>query len=251
MACLKNFKINKIMETTLTFPSIKPPKVTFVWFIPVYCLAVAGAYILATTFFPITTSKDKIFGFSLSHEKVFNQPLFIHLSVGILFVALAQFITRQLGVKISAGNAILAFLLIINIFCFLIGINIPLLHTTKLWIIKEHLSLTQILSNLKLKGEVQLFYIMMIFTFVIPILKMMAMAYDIFLSKADGAKNKVLSLLSKWAMLDVLIVGVIVSTMKSSSGFAEMTTGSGLTFFILSILLSLVISTCLPFTKNN
>jgi uncharacterized paraquat-inducible protein A len=77
------------------------------------------------------------------------------------------------------------------------------------------------------------------------------MAYDIFYQKSDGSKNLVLSLLSKWAMLDVLIVGVIVSTMKSGSGFAEMTTGTGLTFFISSILLSLVISTCLPYTKNS
>ena len=126
-----------------------------------------------------------------------------------------------------------------------------MLNTTKLWIIKEHLSLTQVLSNLKVKGEIQLYYIMLIFTFIIPVLKMIAMAYDIFLSKADGRKNLVLSLLSKWAMLDVMIVGVIVSTMKSGSGFAEMTTGTGLTFFISSILLSLVISSCLPYTKNS
>lgn len=239
------------MDTTLSYPTLRPAKISFVWFMPLYCLALTGAYILASTVFPVTIGKNKIFGFALSQEQAFNQPLFMHLSAGIFFIVLAQLLTRLISVKISIGNAILAFLFTVNIFCFVIGINIPLLHTTKLWIIKEHLSLTQVLTNLKLKGEMQLYYIMLIFTFFIPILKMMAMSYDIFLSKSDGRKNLVLSLLSKWAMLDVMIVGVIVSTMKSGSGFAEMTTGTGLTFFILSILLSLVISTCLPYTKNS
>ena len=239
------------MDTTLSYPSISKAKISFVWFIPLYCLAFTGAYILASSAFPITIGKNKIFGFALSKEQTFNQPLFMHLSTGIFFIALAHLTTRLMAVKISTGNAILALLLTLNIFCFIIGINIPMLNTTKLWIIKEHLSLTQVLSNLKLKGEVQLYYIMLIFTFIFPVLKMIAMAFDIFLSKADGRKNLVLSLLSKWAMLDVMIVGVIVSTMKSGSGFAEMTTGTGLTFFISSILLSLVISTSLPYTKNS
>lgn len=239
------------MDTTLSYPPLSKVKTSFVWYLPLYFLGLTVAYILASTVFPVTIGKDKILGFALSQEQRFNQPLFVHLTAGIFFIALAQLITRMIGVKISTGNAILALLLTVNIFCFVIGINIPMLNMTKLWIIKEHLSLTQVLSNLKMKGEIQLYYIMLIFTFLIPVLKMIAMAFDIFLSKSDGRKNLVLSLLSKWAMLDVLIVSVIVSTMKSGSGFAEMSTGTGLTFFISSILLSLVISTSLPYTKNS
>jgi uncharacterized paraquat-inducible protein A len=82
-------------------------------------------------------------------------------------------------------------------------------------------------------------------------MKMIAMSYDIFISKSFGRKNILLSFLSKWAMLDVLVVGVIVSTIKSGGGFAEMKTGTGLTYFIASILTSLVISACLPYTKND
>ena len=92
---------------------------------------------------------------------------------------------------------------------------------------------------------------MLAFTFIIPIFKMIAMLYEIFLSKANRKKNSFLSLISKWAMLDVMIVGVIVSTMKSGSGYAEIKTGSGLIYFITSVLLSLLISSFLPFTKNN
>mgnify|MGYP001370540006 CR=1 FL=1 len=239
------------METILKYTTPSTHKIGFLWFLPLYCLTLTGAYILASTVFPVTIGKDKILGFALSQEQTVNEPLFVHLTTGIFFIALTHLITRMIGVKISTGNAILALLLTVNIFCFVIGINIPMLNTTKLWIIKEHISLTQVLSNLKMKGEMQLYYIMLIFTFIIPVLKMVAMAYDIFLSKADGRKNLILSLLSKWAMLDVMIVGVFVSTMKSGSGFAEMTTGAGLSFFVLSIILSLIISIALPYTKNN
>jgi hypothetical protein len=149
------------MDTTLSYPPLSKVKISFVWYLPLFCLGLTGAYILASTVFPVTIGKDKILGFALSQEQTFNQPLFVHLTAGIFFIALAHLITRIIGVKMSTGNAILALLLTVNIFCFVIGINIPMLNTTKLWIIKEHLSLTQVLSNLKVKGEIQLYYIML------------------------------------------------------------------------------------------
>ncbi|WP_460693035.1 paraquat-inducible protein A [Mucilaginibacter puniceus] len=92
---------------------------------------------------------------------------------------------------------------------------------------------------------------MLCFTFFIPILKMIAMSCDIFMSRTNGKKNFIVSLLSKWAMLDVLVIGILVASMKSNSGIVEMATGAGLTFFVASIILSMIISTCLPYTKNN
>ncbi|MBL0053078.1 MAG: paraquat-inducible protein A [Bacteroidetes bacterium] len=44
---------------------------------------------------------------------------------------------------------------------------------------------------------------------------MTAMAYDIFVSKSNGRNNFILSFLSKWAMLDVLIISIMVASMKS------------------------------------
>lgn len=239
------------MYTTYSHTVTQTSKAGFIWFVPIYCLMIAGAYILSGSFYPAVIESDKIFGYALSKEVTFNQTLFIHLLGGIIFMATVHLVSRLMNVSISKGNILLAILLVLSVCCFIMGINIPLLHTTKFWIIKEHLSLVQLLQNLKLKGETQLYWIMILFTFVLPSLKMIAMAYDIFISKADRRKNFLLSLLSKWAMLDILVVGIIISTMKSGSGFAEMTTGSGLTFFIASVILSLVISTCLPFTKNN
>lgn len=226
-------------------------KTSFIWFVPVYCLLIAGAYILSSSCFPAIVEGDKIFGFALSKAEKFNSTLFIHLLTGVLFIALAHILSGLLNVCISKGNILLAILLILNIYCFGAGINVALLHTTKFWVIKENLSLIQVLQNLRIKGELQLYWVMFLFTFIIPVLKIITMAYDIFISKGDGRKNILLSVLSKWGMLDILVVGIIISTMKSGSGFAEMTTGYGLTFFIASVVISMVISMCMPYTKNK
>ena len=239
------------MYTTYSHAPTQIGKTDFIWFVPIYCFMIAGAYFLSGSIFPAVIESDKIFGYALSKEEVFNRTLFIHLLAGIMFIASAHLLSRLMNVSVSKGNILLAILLALTTYSFAIGINIPLLHTTKFWIIKEHLSLVQVLQNLKLKGEMQIYYVMLLFTFFVPVLKMMAMAYDIFISKADGRKNFLFSLLSKWAMLDVLVIGIIVSSMKSGSGFAEIKTGYGLTFFITSVILSLVISTSLPYTKNN
>jgi paraquat-inducible protein A len=162
------------------------------------------------------------------------------MSLGIFFIASTHLLSMLMNVRISKGNILLAVLLTLNIQCFAIGITIPMLHSSRFWVIKEDMSLLQVLYSLKQKGEIELYYIMLLFTFIIPILKMIVLAYDVFISKSDGRKSFILSLLSKWAMAaDVFVVGIIVSTMKSGSGFVEMTTGAGLTFFIASIILLL------------
>lgn len=238
------------MDRKILHGPLKFTNFDFITIMSLICFALVSAYFLALTVFPLSIDKSIVLGFSLSQEQSFNYPLFMHLSISIVFVVLSYMLSKILGVRLSRGNSFLAFLFMVNLTCFSIGINSPLLLTTKLWLFKDHLTLIQVLENLKLNREMLLYYIMLIFTFTIPILKMIAMAYDIFISNSQGQKNVLLSILSKWAMLDVLIIGVMVGTMKSGSGFAEMKTGTGLNYFIASILLSLIISSCLPFTKN-
>jgi uncharacterized paraquat-inducible protein A len=169
----------------------------------------------------------------------------------VFFVALLHFYSSLSKVSISIGNAILASLLICNIFCFSIGLSTPLLHTSRFWIIKEKHTFWEVLSNLKLNGEMQIYYIIISFSFLIPAVKLMAISYNIFISKQASNKNIILSFLSKWAMLDVMVVGVIIGTMKSNGGFAEITTGIGMKYFIASVFLSLIISAILPYTHNS
>lgn len=73
----------------LSYPQLSRVKISFVWYLPLYFLGLTGAYILASTVFPVTSGKDKILGFAFSQEQTFNQPLFVHLTVGIFSIALS------------------------------------------------------------------------------------------------------------------------------------------------------------------
>jgi paraquat-inducible protein A len=226
-------------------------KTRYLGFLTIFILMVIEACMLSASIFPTIKGSEFFFGYTFSKTESFNQTLFIYLLSGILLLSIMYLISRFMNVSISKGNILLAILLVLNIYCFAIGINTPLLQTTKFWIIKEHLSLLQILQNLKREDEIKLYWVMLCFTFLVPALKMIVMSCDIFMSRAKGKKNFIVSLLSKWAMLDVLVIGILVASMKSNSGIVEMATGAGLTFFVASIILSLIISTCLPYTKNN
>ena len=227
----KNLKMNNMRYTTYRHTPAQCTIGRFTCFLLGYSFLIVGAYVLSNSFFPAIIESNNVFSYAVPNEDSFNLPLFIHLLVGILFIAGLHMVSWSMNISIPKRNIIFAMLLVLNIYCFVIGVNIPLLSTTKFWIIKEHYSLLQILENLKSKGELQLYYIMLFFTFVVPVLKMIILAFEIFISKMHRKNNLLLSSLAKWGMLDVLIISVIVSTMKSGSGFAEMTTNYGFDIF--------------------
>jgi uncharacterized paraquat-inducible protein A len=94
-----------------------------------------------------------------------------------------------------------------------------------------------------------LYWVMLIFTFVVPLLKKTALAYQIFFAKNGTSKRNFLGVLSKWAMVDVLVIAILISCMKSNTGIIEMTSSNGLIYFAASVTISLIISTSLPFVK--
>lgn len=221
------------------------------WLMPIYVFSIILAYILSENVYPEEVTISHFFNLYHTRTFRFNQTLFLFLVCGIGWIMFLHIVASFKKIRISFGNSLLAVLLIINIFCFVIGVNIKLLNTTKFWLFTEQISLLQVLSNLKAQGEIQLYAIMLFFTFLIPVFKIMIMGWEIFQSTAKGKRNRLLLVVSKFAMVDVFVVAIAVSTMKSQSGYIEITTKSGLTFFILSVILSLVISTCLPHTKNS
>jgi len=104
------------MYTTYSHTQTETGKAGFIWFLPIYCLMIAGAYILSGSTFPAVIESDKIFGYALSKEQTFNRTLFIHLMSGIFFIALAHLASRLANVSISKGNILLAILLILNFY---------------------------------------------------------------------------------------------------------------------------------------
>lgn len=233
-----------------SIPQVTPqPLKSWLFFSPLYFALVGMAYYVAATIFPKTLDIAKYFGISFGKEQVFNQLLFLHLTIMIGIFATIHLFSVSRGHHFTIGRYLLTMLLLLAMTLFVLGINLPLLSTTKFYFFKENYSLIDILSNLKSKNEQLLYGVMLAFTFVVPIVKKMALAYEIFLAKSTDSKNTFLNLLSKWAMADVLVIAIVIACMKSSSGVVEMSTSNGLVYFAASVLCSLIISTILPFIK--
>jgi paraquat-inducible protein A len=212
-------------------------------------LLIGFAYQVSGTIFAKTIDTDRYFGISFGKENIFNQLLFFQLSITISGIAFIHFISVLTGKRFSVGRYLLAGMIVAAFILFSLGTNTPLIKTTKFYFIKENYSLIDVLMNLKNKNEILLYWIMLLFTFIVPILKMTALSFEIFFPIKGGNRNHILGLLSKWAMVDVLLLAILIACMKSGSGLVEMSSSTGLVYFITSVVTSLLITTLLPYLK--
>lgn len=206
-------------------------------------LIVLIAFVISMFIFPTAEFNLSISKFSISNDS-FNGLLFIQFLTVSIILNLIIIPSFKSG-TLNTTTLFIIILLYINSFCFIIGVNVPLLVSTKFWFFSEKLSLIQVLTNLYDEMEYGLFYIMFVFTFLIPVLKLLILTYEVSHTNSMKEKNVILLILSKWAMLDVFIIGIIVSSFKGGGGFVEIKTANGLIFFIFSVLLTLLISTIL------
>lgn len=237
------------MKHVITHKNYNNPVKGWLFFLPLYLLLVGIAYHASGTIFMKPVEADKYFGIRFSKEQIFNQLLFLHLSIAVAAIASIHLISTFTGSQFTIGRYLLAGLFIVTVMHFILGINVPLIKTTKFYFIKENYSLIDVLINLKSKNEILLYWVMLIFTFIVPLLKMAALGFEIFFAKNGKAKNRIVSLLSKWAMVDVLVMAVLIACMKSGSGLVEMSSSNGLSYFASSVILSLIISTLLPYSQ--
>lgn len=199
-------------------------------------------FVLIAFFISLFIFPSAAFEFSISTDS-FNWSLFIQFLTLSIILIVITIPSLKSGTRINVTSFFIIILLYINSFCFIIGVNISLLVTTRFWFFSEKLSLIQVLINLYDEMEFGLFYIMFVFTFFIPVLKLLILTYEVSYSHSIKEKNIILLILSKWAMLDVFIIGIIVSSFKDGGGLVEIKTANGLIFFIISALLTLLIST--------
>lgn len=239
------------METAVAKKTLVNPVKGWLFFLPIYLLLIGIAYYASGSIFMKTVDADKYFGISFSKERIFNQILFMHLSIAVAAIAFIHFISAFTGSRFTIGRYLLAGMLISALILFILGINIPLIKTTKFYFIKENYSLIDVLDNLKNKNEILLYWVMLAFTFVIPLLKMAGLSSQIYFTQGSTAKNRIISFLSKWAMVDVLVLAVLISCMKSGNGLVEMTSSNGLVYFTSSVVITLLISTFLPYLKSK
>ncbi len=114
-------------------------------------------------------------------------------------------------------------LLVAAPFLLALGLTLPLIRFEKLYFFDETPSLVGIVASLWNGGDVALAIIVALVSIVLPILKIVGLAAE---GMAAGVKSgsafyrHVIPHLSKWSMMDVLLVAIVIAAAKTT-GLAD------------------------------
>lgn len=132
----------------------------------------------------------------------------------------------------------LPLVLLLATLCFPLGLVLPLVTVERLLIFTDEPSLVGMIHGLWISGELGLAAIITLFSLVLPTLKL---AFLHLAAYRDGdiavSYPAWLKALSKWSMLDVLLVALVIFAAKTS-GLANAFAKPGLWFFAASVILT-------------
>ena len=132
-------------------------------------------------------------------------------------------------------------LLALSMTAFLLGIFRPFSTVTKLWIFESDVSVWSSLGTLRAEGEWFLFFVILVFTLVFPLVKMLSLgvlwlAPGLTQSRRVGL-HRFVGALGKWSMLDVFIVALLVVYIKRGT-LADIALRDGIVVFTVSVILT-------------
>jgi paraquat-inducible protein A len=137
---------------------------------------------------------------------------------------------------------VLPVLFVLTPFLFAFGITLPLMTFEKLFFFEENPSLTGIIWSLYDNGDYALALVVALFSVVFPFVKMVAIAAEALTvpGEASGWFARLVPFLTKWSMMDVMLVAVVIAAAKTS-GLANAFTEAGLWCYAGSALMTTVI----------
>lgn len=135
--------------------------------------------------------------------------------------------------------AIKPVLLVAAPFFLALGLVLPLVQFEKLYFFTETPSLIDIVAGLWQSGDRALACLVCLLSIIFPAIKMVGIAAE-GLPPVDGVRggallSRLIPLLSKWSMMDVMLVAIVIVAAKSS-GLANAFTQPGLWFYAASAL---------------
>ncbi len=134
---------------------------------------------------------------------------------------------------------------------FITSIFSPLLSISQLYIFTNTITIYSALETLLVDDEWLLFWIILIFAIVLPTVKYIILISNVIKSSVPSSNSyKVLEAISKWAMLDVFVVAVIVASVKLKL-FAQAETHYGLYLFVIAVLLSMLCANLQKYILTN
>lgn len=121
-----------------------------------------------------------------------------------------------------------------------LGLTLPLVRFEKLYFFEETPSLIAIITTLWLDGSTLLAILVALFSAVFPIAKLLAVMLEAVGANSGGESRAgliggLLPVLSKWSMMDVMLVALVIVAAKTS-GVADAFTQPGLWFYAASAL---------------
>jgi len=138
------------------------------------------------------------------------------------------------------SSILLPILLAVAAFSFGLGITLPLVSLDKLLFFTETPSLKTIIMGLWEQGETVLALIIIAFSVLLPAAKILLLHIAVY----RGKKSRSLALLSvasKWSMMDVLLVALVIFSAKTS-GLATASAMPGIWFYATATLASVLAS---------
>jgi paraquat-inducible protein A len=115
-----------------------------------------------------------------------------------------------------------------------LGITLPLIRFEKLYFFSEAPSLLGVIRGLWLTGDMGLALLVAAFSLVFPLVKLFTLFEAAF---GEGRFPAWAGVLSKWSMMDVLLVAILVFAAKSS-GLASAASQPGIWFYAASAALA-------------
>ena len=133
-------------------------------------------------------------------------------------------------------RVLIAFLLLASSFCFALGITLPIVHFQKLYFFKDTPSLLSLFTGLWAEKSYLIAIAILLFSIVFPITKLSIVFLTAIAPSARLAHSplkKWAGVLSKWSMMDVLLVALVIFAAKSS-GLATAAAQPGIWFYAAS-----------------
>ena len=131
--------------------------------------------------------------------------------------------------------------LVASAFCLALGLVLPLVRFEKLYFFSETPSLIGIVTSLWSQGSPALALVIALLSIVFPIATLIGIAVEATAPSAGGRQDRavarLLPILGKWSMMDVMLVALVIVAAKTS-GMATAFTQPGLWFYAASAVMT-------------
>lgn len=137
-------------------------------------------------------------------------------------------------------RALSSILVLISVFALALGISQPLLTFERLFFLTENPSLFGIVGGLAGDGDVLLAVVVALISIVFPAIKLVGLQTLIVIGPRNAPQlQRALAYLSKWSMMDVVLVAIVIFAAKTS-GLAAAFTQPGIWFYATSAVLGAI-----------